>query len=102
MEEIKETVKYECVICFDVASEPVVTRCGHLFWYKIISWACIYQWLQINRQTFTCPVCSSGISADSLIPVFIRENNIQRTQDLPLRPVPQRQDPVPNSRFNPV
>ena len=32
MEEVKEGSKFECVICFDVASEPVVTKCGHLYW----------------------------------------------------------------------
>lgn len=29
---------FECSICFDVATEPVVTRCGHLF-----CWPCIYR-----------------------------------------------------------
>jgi hypothetical protein len=23
---------FECNICFDPASEPVITVCGHLFW----------------------------------------------------------------------
>ena len=23
---------FECSVCLDTASEPVVTRCGHLFW----------------------------------------------------------------------
>ena len=47
-------------------------------------------------------MCNSGISADSLIPVFIREGSANRSQDLPQRPSPQRQDPVINRRFNPV
>jgi hypothetical protein len=24
---------FECNICFDPANEPVITVCGHLFWY---------------------------------------------------------------------
>ena len=28
---------YECHICLEVASEPVLTPCGHLFWYHILS-----------------------------------------------------------------
>lgn len=23
---------FECAICLDIATEPVVTQCGHLFW----------------------------------------------------------------------
>ena len=28
---------YECHICLEVASEPVLTPCGHLFWYQYIN-----------------------------------------------------------------
>jgi E3 ubiquitin-protein ligase RNF5 len=32
-EERDERLKqFECKICLEVASEPVVTTCGHLFW----------------------------------------------------------------------
>lgn len=24
--------KFECTVCLEVAKEPVVTECGHLFW----------------------------------------------------------------------
>lgn len=24
---------FECAICLEIATEPVVTQCGHLFWY---------------------------------------------------------------------
>jgi hypothetical protein len=27
--------KYQCHICMELASKPVVTPCGHLFWYRI-------------------------------------------------------------------
>ena len=47
-------------------------------------------------------MCNSGISADSLIPVFIREGTSRRPDELPQRPTPQRQEPVVNHHFNPV
>ena len=25
--------KYQCHICMEIANKPVVTPCGHLFWY---------------------------------------------------------------------
>ena len=25
--------KFSCRICFEIASEPVITPCGHLFWF---------------------------------------------------------------------
>lgn len=62
----------------------------------------MYSWLASNRQNFTCPVCNSGISATSIIPLFIREDVADRPGDLPQRPDAQRQQPVPNPRFNPV
>ncbi|EEQ97566.1 rnf5, putative, partial [Perkinsus marinus ATCC 50983] len=45
---------FECNICFDQASEPVVTRCGHLF-----CWSCLDQWLDRSGE---CPVCKAGVT----------------------------------------
>ena len=25
--------KYQCHICMEMANKPIVTPCGHLFWY---------------------------------------------------------------------
>jgi E3 ubiquitin-protein ligase RNF5 len=30
---------FECNICLELASEPVVTLCGHLY-----CWPCLYRW----------------------------------------------------------
>ena len=55
--------RFECNICLDVASDPVTTLCGQLFWYVslfslqyadgcyrmlLISWPCLYE-VRINR-----------------------------------------------------
>ena len=29
---------FECVICMEIAKEPIVTNCGHLY-----CWPCIYE-----------------------------------------------------------
>ena len=36
--EIKAKSPLECNICFDESSEPVTTRCGHIY-----CWTCIYK-----------------------------------------------------------
>ena len=28
----RDSSKFECNICIEVAKDPVVTRCGHLYW----------------------------------------------------------------------
>lgn len=33
----KDESNYECAICMEIAKEPVVTKCGHLY-----CWPCIY------------------------------------------------------------
>lgn len=59
---------FSCAICLDVASEPVVTQCGHLF-----CWPCLEQWLYSGVDTFDCPVCKSFVSPNIpglIIPLY--------------------------------
>lgn len=65
-----DTSIFECNICLETAKEPVVSKCGHLY-----CWSCIYTWMQQPRDVMVCPVCKSGISSDSVIPIYTRENN---------------------------
>ncbi|KAH7512539.1 E3 ubiquitin-protein ligase RMA1H1 [Ziziphus jujuba] len=64
---------FECNICLDSASDPVVTLCGHLY-----CWPCIYKWLQVQSSSDVepdqknCPVCKANISHASLIPLYGR------------------------------
>lgn len=53
-----------CSICYELASNPVTTRCGHLFCYR-----CISSWFAQCDHT-TCPVCKKISSRDSLIPIY--------------------------------
>ncbi|KAE8889505.1 hypothetical protein PF005_g9794 [Phytophthora fragariae] len=83
---------FECNVCLDTVSSPVVTLCGHLY-----CWPCLYQWMRNHSE---CPVCKAGISEENVIPVYARgaEAVDPRTQQqmsdngIPHRPRGQRPD----------
>lgn len=62
MEEGGETAGFECNICFGLAEDPVITRCGHLH-----CWPCLYEWLRFHSQCHECPVCKAVIREEELI-----------------------------------
>jgi hypothetical protein len=51
-----------------------------------------------------CPVCKSGISSESLIPIYTRGSNEdprkKHAGEIPKRPGGQRMGPVPNQNYN--
>ncbi|ONK63973.1 uncharacterized protein A4U43_C07F20810 [Asparagus officinalis] len=75
---------FDCSICLDSASDPVVTLCGHLY-----CWPCIYKWLQVDASApHDCPVCKSPLSQNSLVPLYGRGST--KRLDIPKRPTIQR------------
>ncbi|XP_023523060.1 peroxisome biogenesis factor 10-like, partial [Cucurbita pepo subsp. pepo] len=42
---------FDCNICLDLARDPVVTCCGHLY-----CWPCLYRWLHLHSDAKECPV----------------------------------------------
>ena len=52
---------FECNICFELAEDPIVTLCGHLF-----CWPCLYKWLHIHSRSQECPVCKALIEEEKL------------------------------------
>jgi hypothetical protein len=56
---------FECEICLEEPTEPVVTFCGHLY-----CWPCLWRWLRSGHSV--CPVCKSGVTQDSIIPLYGR------------------------------
>merc|ERR1712039_207756 len=99
---------YECNICLEQATDPVVTRCGHLF-----CWGCLHQWLTIPRRspvhgglqpssgTSMCPVCKAAVSTQTVTPIYSRGTSKDpRAADphLPARPQGEWQEPEPESR----
>ncbi|KAK1931623.1 E3 ubiquitin-protein ligase [Phytophthora citrophthora] len=85
-------LEFECNICLDAVSSPVVTLCGHLY-----CWPCLYQWMRNHSE---CPVCKAGVSEENVIPVYARGAEAvdprahQQTPDsgIPHRPLGQRPD----------
>ncbi|KAJ2314534.1 hypothetical protein H4R23_006009 [Coemansia sp. Cherry 401B] len=80
--------EFSCNICFDTASEPVLTICGHLF-----CWSCLVQWLE---RSATCPVCKAGCDKEKVIPVYGRgkeEKDPRSNPSIPNRPQGRRPPP---------
>ncbi|KAJ1644112.1 hypothetical protein J3B02_003847 [Coemansia erecta] len=87
--------EFSCNICFDTATDPVLTICGHLF-----CWSCLVQWLE---RSATCPVCKAGCDKDKVIPVYGRgkeEKDPRLNTNIPNRPAGQRPPPPPPRQAN--
>ncbi|ONK58927.1 uncharacterized protein A4U43_C08F1170 [Asparagus officinalis] len=59
--------EFDCNICLELAKDPVVTCCGHLF-----CWPCLYQWLHARRGSKECPVCRGKVKESNLVPIYGR------------------------------
>ncbi|XP_073158643.1 uncharacterized protein [Henckelia pumila] len=88
---------FECNICFDLAQDPIVTLCGHLF-----CWPCLYKWLHIHSRSQECPVCKALIQEEKLVPLYGRGNNSTDPRsrsipglEIPHRPTGQRPETAP-------
>lgn len=66
----KTAATFECNICFEMANEPVVTSCGHLF-----CWPCLYQWLNVYSNHKECPVCKGEVTEANITPIYGRGNS---------------------------
>ncbi|XP_074309098.1 uncharacterized protein LOC141643724 [Silene latifolia] len=78
---------FECNICFDLAQDPIITLCGHLF-----CWPCLYRWLHYHSQSQECPVCKALIQEDNLVPLYGRgkSSSDPRTRPIPGLEIPNR------------
>ena len=57
---------FDCNICLETASEPIVTLCGHLY-----CWGYIYKWLEV-QECPACPICKAAISRERMLPIYGR------------------------------
>lgn len=73
---------FSCSICFDVATEPVVTKCGHLF-----CWSCLDEWL---KKVEECPMCKGRVNGETpgdIIPLYGK--GTQQSSNASHRPAPK-------------
>lgn len=88
---------FECNICLDLAQDPIVTLCGHLF-----CWPCLYKWLHGHSQSQECPVCKALVEEAKLVPLYGRGKTSTDPRsksipglDIPNRPAGQRPETAP-------
>ncbi|KAG9134486.1 hypothetical protein Leryth_021498 [Lithospermum erythrorhizon] len=81
---------FDCNICLDLAKDPVVTCCGHLF-----CWPCLYRWLHKHSHAKECPVCKGEVTVKNVTPIYGRGSSIGEGEDdsgvkVPNRPQARR------------
>ncbi|PSR84560.1 E3 ubiquitin-protein like [Actinidia chinensis var. chinensis] len=76
---------FDCNICLDLARNPVVTCCGHLF-----CWPCLYRWLHVHSDAKECPVCKGEVAIKNLTPIYGRGNSIHEPEEDPTLKIPSR------------
>lgn len=92
---------FDCNICLDMAKEPVVTCCGHLF-----CWACFYQFsVDSNSNAKECPVCRGEVTDASITPIFGNGSDTRLAETetglkIPPRPPAHRVESVRQQRVN--
>ncbi|KAL3846224.1 hypothetical protein ACJIZ3_003627 [Penstemon smallii] len=82
---------FDCNICLELAKDPVLTCCGHLF-----CWPCLYRWLHLHSDAKECPVCKGEVTLKSVTPIYGRGTNKRETNvdysslKIPTRPQARR------------
>ncbi len=74
LEKITDIIEDEdnnCIICYDIMPEPVITPCGHLFCQD-----CINKCLSIKKE---CPMCKSEVKIEQLVKV--KKSNKQTSEE---------------------
>ncbi|KAJ9174405.1 hypothetical protein P3X46_013052 [Hevea brasiliensis] len=68
---------FDCNICLDMARDPILTHCGHLF-----CWPCFYQLSYVHLNVKECPVCMKEVTDISIIPIYGNgnDNNTQKSR----------------------
>lgn len=54
----------ECSICLGNLTDPIITRCAHVFCTN-----CIYEVIESSELATTCPLCRANIDSDTMVKV---------------------------------
>ena len=88
-----ESSEYQCRICNKLATRPVISLCGHMF-----CWDCIDRVLTQTNSS-ACPICQSGISKETLTPIYVTEEAKSEPTSNP-RPQAAREQPRSNPNYS--
>ncbi|KAJ0810086.1 putative transcription factor C2H2 family [Helianthus annuus] len=61
----RDGVLFDCNMCLNMAKDPILTCCGHLF-----CWGCFYQVPYVDSVSKECPVCSGEVIDSNVTPVY--------------------------------
>ncbi|KAI4333201.1 hypothetical protein L6164_018038 [Bauhinia variegata] len=83
---------FDCNICLDMARDPILTCCGHLF-----CWPCFYWLSHSYSNARECPVCRGEVTEADIIPIY-GNATISSSHELELKEAGLRVPPRPNAR----
>ncbi|KAI3697360.1 hypothetical protein L6452_30323 [Arctium lappa] len=63
---------FDCNICLDMAKDPILTCCGHLF-----CWGCFYQVPYVDSISKECPACKGEVIDSNITPIYGNGKNSQ-------------------------
>ncbi|KAI9116362.1 hypothetical protein K1719_012529 [Acacia pycnantha] len=66
---------FDCNICLDMARDPILTCCGHLF-----CWPCLYQVSYAYSNVRECPVCKGEVAETGIIPIYGNKDDSSNRQ----------------------
>jgi SNF2 family DNA or RNA helicase len=83
LEKINEKIEFDeeenCIICYDVMKQPILTPCGHMF--------CNYCIQQCMKLKLECPMCKHAISNDTLVDIKKKGNKDKEEENNNINPL---------------
>ncbi|KAM0010341.1 putative transcription factor C2H2 family [Helianthus debilis subsp. tardiflorus] len=89
---------FDCNICLEMARDPILTCCGHLF-----CWCCFYQLSYVDSSAKECPVCKGEVTDSSITPIYGNGKNppvlkLESGVKIPPRPRARRVESIRQQR----